>query len=97
MSATDAANKTQSKGADGDVDELFLNATGVRWIIIDEISTLSPGLLGILDAYLRRACCRHPYARNGSHKRPFGGINIVFAGDFWQLPPGIARKIFPKL
>ena len=87
VNATDAANKTQSKGADGDIDELFLNSTGIRWIIIDEISTLSPGLLGLLDAYLRRACCRHPYARIGARRRSFGGINIVFAGDFWQLPP----------
>ena len=25
---------------------------------------------------------------------PFGGINIVFAGDFWQLPPVNANAIF---
>ena len=29
----------------------------------------------------------HPYARDGSRWRPFGGINIIFAGDLWQLPP----------
>ena len=66
----------------------------VRWLVIDEISTASPLILGLLDAYLRRACARHPYARRGQHRRPFGGINIVFAGDLWQLPPVHASAIF---
>ena len=54
-------------------------------------------LLGLLDAYLRRACSRHPYARRRDRERtyrPFGGINIVFAGDFWQLPPVKATALF---
>ena len=68
----------------------------MRWIIIDEISTVSPELLGLLDLYLRRACCRHPYARlsGGRGKVPFGGINIIFAGDFWQLTPVKAHSLF---
>eukprot|EP00973_Karenia_brevis_P004671 641310-Karenia_brevis.AAC.1 len=60
---------------------------GMRWIVIDEISTVSPTLLGLLEAYLRRACRRHPYAKFKGKTRAFGGINIVLAGDFWQLPP----------
>ena len=56
VNSTDASSKIQSKGADGDVDALFLNALGMRWLIIDEVSTASPMLLGLLDAYLRRAC-----------------------------------------
>ena len=94
VNAIDAAQKVHTKGADADIDDLFLNACGMRWIIIDEISTVSPGLLGLLDAYLRRACCRHPYACVQRRRRPFGGINIVFAGDFWQLPPVRANAIF---
>ena len=94
VNLTDAVNKSSSKGKDGDVDELFLNALGIRWIIIDEASTLSPTLLGTLDAYLRRACTRHPYARRGQHHRPFGGLNIVFSGDLWQLPPVRAVSLF---
>ena len=94
VNAMQAGNKATSKSGDGDIDQVFLNALGIRWLILDEASTLSPALLGLLDAYLRRACERHPYALRGRHKRPFGGINIVFAGDLWQLPPVKANAIF---
>ena len=83
---TDAFNKATSKSSDGDVDDLFLQALGMRWLIIDEISTVAPEFLGLLDLYLRRACSRHPFLcrQRGAGKRPFGGINMIFAGDFWQ-------------
>jgi hypothetical protein len=95
VNATEAAAKLSAKASDGDIDQLFLNAIGIRWLLIDEVSTASPYLLGLLDAYLSRACARHPYARrrNGS-KRPFGGINMGLAGDLWQLPPVRASAIF---
>ena len=89
-----ASRKQAARKQDGDVDVLFLNALGVRWIIIDECSTISLQLLAQLDAALRRACLRHPYARVGTRHRPFGGINIIFAGDLWQLPPVRANAIF---
>ena len=53
MNAVDAASKVCTKGNDGDIDELFVNALGMRWLLLDEISTLSPYLLGLLDAYLK--------------------------------------------
>jgi hypothetical protein len=89
-----AARKNQAKNQDGDIDELFTNALGLRWLVIDECSTISPSLLGQLDAALRRACQRHPHARVDAHRRPFGGINIIFAGDLWQLPPVRAAALF---
>ena len=94
VNSVDASSKIQNKGGDGDLDALFLNALGMRWLIIDEVSTASPMLLGLLDSYLRRACCRHQYARHGTRKRPFGGINLILAGDLWQLPPVRANAIF---
>ena len=45
----------------GDISDFFLNALGIRWIVVDEVSTVSPELLGLLDLYLRRACSRHPF------------------------------------
>lgn len=54
-----------------------------RWkktevLIIDEISMMTPDLLELLDGI----------ARNIRGKdRPMGGIQVVFVGDFLQLPP----------
>ncbi len=65
-----------------------------RWretniLIIDEISMLTPLLLETLDEIakiLRRS------------QRPFGGLQVVFVGDFLQLPPvakeGVTRFAF---
>lgn len=55
-----------------------------RWIdtdvlIIDEISMLGKDLFEKLDAVGRNV--------RGIHLRPFGGLQIVFSGDFLQLPP----------
>lgn len=47
-------------------------------LIIDEISMLSAGTLNLVD----RVCKK---VRN--NEQPFGGLQIVFVGDFFQLPP----------
>ena len=73
VNATDAQETISTSSKDGDIDALCLNALGMRWLIVDEVSTLSPEVLGLLDSYLRRACKRHPHARQHAHVRPFGG------------------------
>jgi len=55
-----------------------------RWIdtqllIVDEVSMMTPDFLEKLDLIARRVR-RNPDAK-------FGGLQIVFAGDFCQLPP----------
>ena len=74
--------------------QLFENALSMRWLIIDECSTLSPSLLTTFESFLReKAAVRHPYAyryRDPGRKRnarPFGGINLALIGDLWQLGP----------
>lgn len=47
-------------------------------LIIDEISMLSGGFLESLDTLLQRARV---------NPEPFGGIQILLVGDFFQLPP----------
>ena len=47
-------------------------------IIIDEISTVKPYMIGYLNARLQTA-----YASTAA----FGGRAVVFLGDFDQLPP----------
>ena len=94
VSLEHAQQKCNSKNTEGDVDQLFLNAMSTRWLVIDEVSTASLTILGLLDSYLRRACSRQPYARRGSYQLPFGGLNIIFAGDLWQLGPVKGKAIF---
>lgn len=47
-------------------------------LILDEVSMLSKKIFEIIEEIGRRAK-RSP--------RPFGGIQVVFTGDFYQLPP----------
>lgn len=51
---------------------------GATVLIIDEVSMLSPNMLDMVDQVckaLRRS------------QEPFGGVQIVLSGDFFQLPP----------
>ena len=58
-------------------------------LIIDEISMVRADLLDCVDEFLRL---------NGKSKdKPFGGVQMIFVGDLYQLPPvvtGQERKIF---
>ena len=60
-----------------------------RWLVIDEISMVSAKLLAQIDVKLRSVVREIGTAKIGSnkHDRPFGGLNVLFCGDFWQLPP----------
>ena len=56
-------------------------------LVIDEVSMLSGDTLEAIDSACRAA-------RDVWHK-PFGGLQVVLVGDFFQLPPVIkeARNI----
>ena len=57
--------------------------------MIDEISMVSAKLLAQMDVKLRSVVREIGTAKVGSnkHDRPFGGLNVLFCGDFWQLDP----------
>ena len=60
-----------------------------RWLIIDEISMVSAKLLAEIDVRLRRVIRVIGTAKKtlGGNDRPFGGLNVICFGDFWQLDP----------
>ena len=61
----------------------------LKTIVIDEVSMVRADLLDCVDKFLRL---------NGPNsKQPFGGVQIIFIGDFYQLPPVVSnteREIF---
>ena len=54
------------------------NLTKAQILIIDEISMLHDFRLDMLDTLLRQI---------RRSERPFGGLQVVLCGDFFQLPP----------
>jgi ATP-dependent exoDNAse (exonuclease V) alpha subunit len=55
----------------------------LKTIIIDEVSMVRADLLDCIDVFLRM------YGPDG--KQPFGGVQMVFIGDLYQLPPVVSR------
>jgi len=55
------------------------NWTKIDLLIIDEVSMLSLKLFIILDLIAKRV--------KQKRDTPFGGMQIIFSGDFYQLPP----------
>jgi ATP-dependent DNA helicase PIF1 len=53
--------------------------TNTDCLIVDEISMLTPGLLETLDK-IGRFVRKKP-------QQPMGGLQVIFVGDFYQLPP----------
>ncbi|MBN1628655.1 MAG: AAA family ATPase [Thermoleophilia bacterium] len=54
----------------------------VELLIIDEVSMLRADLLDCIDVFLRQC---------NSSFRPFGGVQLLFLGDLFQLPPVVSR------
>ncbi len=57
-------------------------------IIIDEVSMVGSPLFELIDFVLRKA--------TGSDE-PFGGVQMMFTGDFLQLPPVVGKYAFESL
>lgn len=65
------------------VHDVFGPDSPVKRIIIDEISMVRADIMECMDQHLRRS------------KRvnvPFGGLQIIAVGDFYQLPPVVVNK-----
>jgi hypothetical protein len=53
-------------------------------VVIDEISMVRADLLDCVDLFLRR------HGKKKGH--PFGGLQMVFIGDLYQLPPVVTSR-----
>ena len=68
-----------------DIEEILAKSwirqkmTATDVLIIDEISMVSAALLDAVDILAREA--------RGRRDKPFGGMRVIFVGDFFQLPP----------
>jgi ATP-dependent DNA helicase PIF1 len=61
--------------------------SSARVLIIDELSMLSADALSMINM----VCCK--IRRN---EKPFGGLQAVLVGDFFQLPPVVSRKDYAQ-
>ena len=70
--------------------ELCATTLQWRWLFIDEISMVSAELLARLELRCRelvRDIAARKFASDRGEARCFGGLNVCFSGDLWQLPP----------
>lgn len=74
----EAVDKIRLRRADR---ELF---QALEAIVIDEVSMVRADLLDCVDRFLKR------FGRDP--RRPFGGIQMIFVGDLYQLPPIVKRE-----
>lgn len=75
-----------NKSIDDVINELFTkkkyklkNWYNLKCLIIDEVSMMSLKLLLILDSITKKVYNKPDL--------PFGGLQVIFSGDFYQLPP----------
>lgn len=68
------------------------NVRGAKVLIIDEVSMLSSATLAMVDA----VCKELRSVEAGGSREPFGGLQVVFVGDFFQLPPVVSRDHSPE-
>jgi hypothetical protein len=82
-------NQRKTKGISGNTRrDLIAMWEGVHYLFIDEVSMIGCRLLLKISQALNDA---------KQNESPFGGINIIFAGDFTQLPPVGETKLFSHI
>ncbi|KAE8222285.1 hypothetical protein CF319_g4493 [Tilletia indica] len=60
--------------------------TNVRWLFFDEVSMTSCEIMAEIDQALRIG--------RQNFDVPFGGMNVLFAGDLCQLPPVLSSALY---
>jgi hypothetical protein len=75
---------TSNKSANLQLAEVKQRLQGVDYIFMDEVSMLSCKDIYRISERLARVM--------NNTEEPFGGLNMIFAGDFAQLPPAIGQE-----
>ncbi len=61
----------------------------IETIVIDEVSMVRADMMDVIDQFMRL---------NGkTRKKPFGGVQMIFIGDLFQLPPVVSSDEETKL
>lgn len=68
------------------IAQLKSRLEGVDYIFLDEVSMVSCMDMYRISAQMAKIC--------NMYEKPFGGMNIIFAGDFAQLPPVNAQSLY---
>jgi hypothetical protein len=84
---------------EGDVsDQMKDNWKNVRYIVIDEVSTLGSALLGRVLKKLKQMRGNATGQTGGDDfsVKPWGGFHVIMLGDFCQLPPVQDEPVYKK-
>ena len=79
------------------ISPLFERYQHCRWILMDEGSTTSAEVFSIIESNVTRSMRAKDTwklrpGRRGQ-ERPFGGMNLLFFVDWWQLPPVLSTDL----
>ena len=75
-----------SKSESAILNQARTRLQGVEYIFIDEVSMVACHELYSISARLAQI--------TGVHDVAFGGVNVIFAGDFAQLPPVMGKSLY---
>ena len=81
--------KTKTDLSPGTLQSLQASFSSCRFLIIDEKSMIDLKTLSLIDDRLRAIF-------PASLDQPFGGLNVLLCGDFFQLPPVAGKALFAR-
>jgi ATP-dependent DNA helicase PIF1 len=73
----------------GTLQSLQASFSSCQFLIIDEKSMIDLKTLSLIDDRLRAIF-------PASSDQPFGGLNVLLCGDFFQLPPVVGKALFAR-